>query len=151
MAVSSQWINERLSTLSKSPKPKRASRRILVADDDSVILRVVTHVLTEARYRVVVANDGREAYRILQADADFQAAIFDMKMPHLQGIDIIRHMRTEKRLMSIPVIMMTADQDLNIQRESFAAGAMAFLLKPFTPQNVQTILRLLGNGEAVTA
>ena len=128
-----------------------SSRRILVAEDDPVMMRVVTRILVEAGYRVVVANDGREAYRILQADADFRAAIFDMKMPHLQGTDIIRYMRTEKRLMRIPVVMMTADQNLNVQRESFAAGATAFLLKPFTTQNVLTILRLLGDGEGVAA
>jgi CheY-like chemotaxis protein len=132
-------------------KPNRNSRRILVADDDPVMLRVVTRVLTDAGYIVVVARDGREAYRILQSDADFRAALFDMRMPHLMGIDIIRYMRTEKRLMRIPVVMMTADKNLNVQGESFAAGATAFLLKPFTTQNVQTILRLLGNGEVLAA
>ena len=132
-------------------KPDRTSRRILVADDDPVMRRVVRRVLTDAGYSVIVASDGREAYRILQVDADFRAAIFDMTMPHLQGIDIIRYMRTEKRLMRIPVVMMTADQNLTVQGESFAAGATAFLLKPFTTQNVQTILRLLGNCESVAA
>ena len=107
--------------------------------------------MVEAGYRVVVANDGREAYRILQSDADFRAAIFDMKLPHLQGIDIIRYMRTEKRLMRIPVVMMTADRALNVPGESFAAGASAFLLKPFTAQNVQTILRLIEHSEGVAA
>jgi CheY-like chemotaxis protein len=132
-------------------KPSPTSRRILVADDDPVMVRVVTRILADAGYRVVVANDGREAYRILQADADFRAAIFDMKMPHLLGIDIIRYMRTEKRLMRIPVVIMTGDQKLTVQGESFAAGATAFLLKPFTTQNVQTILHLLGDSERVAA
>jgi CheY-like chemotaxis protein len=132
-------------------KPNKSSRRILVADDDPVMMRVVSRILVEAGYQIVAANDGREAYRILQTDADFQAAIFDLKMPHLQGIDIIRYMRTEKRLMRIPVVMMTADQNLTVQGESFAAGATAFLLKPFTPGNVHTILRLLGNREVIAA
>ena len=132
-----------------SPEPNRTSRRILVADDDAVMRRVISRILTDAGYRVVLANDGREAYRILQVDADFRAAIFDQRMPHLEGIDIVRHMRTEKRLMRIPVILMTADQELSVQRDSFAAGALAFLLKPFTTHNVQTVLRLLGDGEGV--
>ena len=132
-------------------KPNKTSRRILVADDDPVMMRVVSRILAEAGYEIISANDGREAFRILQTDADFQAAIFDLKMPHLQGIDIIRYMRTEKRLMRIPVVMMTADQNLTVQGESFAAGATAFLLKPFTSGNVQTILRLLGNREVIAA
>lgn len=127
------------------------SRRILVADDDPVMVRVVTRVLSESGYRIVVANDGREAYRILQADSDFRAAIFDMKMPHLQGIDIIRYMKTEKRLMRIPVVIMTGDRNLTVPGESFAAGATAFLLKPFTTQNVQTLMRLLGDKAAAVA
>jgi DNA-binding NtrC family response regulator len=53
-------------------------------------------------------------------------------------------MRTEKRLLRIPVILMTADQGIMVPSESFTAGALAFLLKPITVNNVQTILRLLG-------
>ena len=129
----------------------RTSRRILVADDDPVMRRVVQRILTDQGYAVVVANDGREAYRMLQFDADFRAAIFDLKMPHLEGMDIIRYMRTEKRLMRIPVILMTAEESLSVMGESFKAGATAFLRKPFTTENVQTILRLLGSSERVAA
>ena len=74
----------------------RTSRRILVADDDPVMRRVVQRILTDQGYAVVVANDGREAYRMLQTDADFRAAIFDLKMPHLEGMDIIRYMTKQK-------------------------------------------------------
>jgi two-component system chemotaxis response regulator CheY len=109
--------------------------------------RVIARILTDAGYRVVLANDGREAHRILQVDADFRAAIFDERMTHLKDIDIIHHMQTDKRLIRIPVILMTADQEPSVQRDSFAAGALAFLLKPFTTQNVQTVLRLLRDGE----
>ena len=133
------------------PKSNQSSRRILVADDDPVVVRVVTRVLADAGYCVVVARDGRETYRVLQNDSDFRAAIFNMEMPHLQGIDIIRYMRTENRLRRIPVVMMTANQNPDVQRESFAAGATAFLLKPFTTQNVQTIMRLLGNAVVAAA
>ena len=129
----------------------RTSRRILVADDDPVMRHVVERILTDQGYIVVVANDGREAYRMLQSDADFRAAIFDLRMPHLEGMDIIRYMRTEKRLMRIPVILMTAEQSLSVMGESFKAGATAFLPKPFTTENVQMVLRLLGVGEGVAA
>src|SRR6266436_3860230 len=107
----------------------RTSRRILVADDDPVMRRVVQRILTDQGYAVVVANDGREAYRMLQFDADFRAAIFDLKMPHLEGMDIIRYMRTEKRLMRIPVMMISAERDLQLMAKSFVAGATVFLTK----------------------
>ena len=65
-----------------------ATPRILVADDDPVIRHLVTSVVRKEGHRVVVANDGREAIRILQTDAGFGAAIFDMSMPHIEGIEI---------------------------------------------------------------
>lgn len=91
----------------------------------------------------VVVEDGREAYRVLQSDADFKAAIFDMNMPHLEGLEIIRYMRTERRLMRIPVMLITSGCDLKLMSESFAAGAAVFLPKPFTTGQLQLMLRML--------
>lgn len=123
--------------------PTQTSTRILVADDDPVIRHLVTSIIKKEGYTPVVVNDGREALRILQKDADFRAAIFDMMMPHVEGIEIIRHMRTEKRLMRIPVMMITSEQDLELMKGSFAAGATVFLPKPFTTAQLQTMLRML--------
>ena len=52
-------------------------------------------------------------------------------------------MRTEKRLMRIPVIMITAEQSINLMTDSFAAGATVFLRKPFTTVQLQTMLQML--------
>ncbi|HEV2762125.1 MAG TPA: response regulator, partial [Pyrinomonadaceae bacterium] len=65
------------------------SRRILVADDDPAILRLVTAVVEKEGYAVVAARDGREAYKILQTDADFLAGVFDVMMPHIQGPELV--------------------------------------------------------------
>ncbi len=118
-------------------------RRILVADDDPAILRLVTAVLQKEGFTVVQARDGREAFKILQTDANFVAGIFDVVMPHIQGPELLRYMRTEKRLMRIPVMMMTAEQNPKLSTDSFAAGAVVFLPKPFTTTQLQTMLRLL--------
>jgi CheY-like chemotaxis protein len=128
----------------------QASSRILVAEDDAVIMRMVTAILEIEGYTVVAARDGREAYRILHIDTNFVAAIFDMNMPHLKGLDVISHMQTERRLSRIPVMMMTAGQDLTLCSESFAAGAVLFIQKPFTPAQMHTMLRLLVNKVAGT-
>jgi CheY-like chemotaxis protein len=124
------------------------SQRVLVADDDPVIRHLVTAIVKKQGYTVVAVNDGREAYRILERDADFRAAIFDMMMPHLEGIEIIRYMRTEKRLMRIPVMMITSEQSLKLMTDSFAAGATVFLPKPFTTEQLQTMLHMLFSKKA---
>lgn len=128
-----------------------ASQRILVADDDPAILRLVTAIVEKEGYSVVTARDGREAYRLLQVDANFIAGIFDVVMPHIQGPELVRYMRTEKRLMRIPVMMMTAEQNPKLSSDSFAAGAVVFLPKPFTTAQLQIMLRMLiakGGGAA---
>lgn len=119
------------------------SRRILVADDDPAILRLVTAIVEKEGYTVVAARDGREAYKILQTEADFVAGIFDVVMPHIQGPELVRYMKTEKRLMRIPVMMMTAEQNPKLSSDSFAAGAVVFLPKPFTTAQLQIMLRML--------
>lgn len=92
---------------------------------------------------MVSARDGREAYKMLQTDANFTAAIFDVVMPHIIGPELVRFMQTEKRLKRIPVMMMTAEQDPKLSMDSFAAGAVVFLPKPFTMPQLQTMLRML--------
>ena len=122
---------------------KFSQDRILVADDDPAILRLVKTIVEKAGYEVVTARDGREAYKILQSDANFTAAIFDVVMPHIQGPELVRFMQTEKRLMKIPVMMMTAEQNPKLSSDSFAAGAVVFLPKPFTTAQLQVMLKML--------
>lgn len=126
-----------------SAQTPTTSRRILVADDDPAILRLVTAIVEKEGYKVVPAKDGREAYQLLQKDSDFLAGIFDVMMPHIQGPELVRYMRTEKRLMRIPVMMMTAEQNPKLSSDSFAAGAVVFLPKPFTTAQLQIMLRML--------
>ena len=117
--------------------------RVLVADDDPVMAHLLTTILQQQQYQAVVACDGRQAFRILQADSRFRAAILDMTMPFLEGLDLIRYMRSEKRLMRIPIMMITAESDIKLMSTSFSAGATAFLPKPFTPEQLETAIRLL--------
>jgi len=117
--------------------------RVLIADDDPVMRHLVTTTVKQQDCEVVVVNVGREAYRILQSDSQFRAAILDMTMPFLEGLDLIRYMRSEKRLMRIPIMMITAEQDIKLMASSFSAGATAFLPKPFTPEQLQSAIRML--------
>src|SRR5712664_2054202 len=122
---------------------RNSKGRILVADDDPAILRLVSMILEKEGFSVVGARDGREAYKALQDNANFTAAVFDVVMPHIPGPELVRYMRTEKRFNNIPVMMMTAEQDPKLSSDSFAAGAVVFLPKPFTTVQLQTMLRML--------
>jgi CheY-like chemotaxis protein len=117
--------------------------RVLVADDDALTLRMISAIVETEGFEAVDVPDGREALRVLQADGNFSAAIFDMMMPHLKGLDLILYMKADERLRSVPVGMITAETDPKVWDESVAAGACVFLPKPFTPPQVQMMLRML--------
>ena len=114
---------------------------IIIADDDPAILRLVKTLIEKEGYEVQTARDGKEAYKLLQSGTLFAAAVFDVVMPYIQGTELVRFMQSEKRLMNVPVIMMTAEQNPRISSDSFAAGAVAFLPKPFTTTQLQAMLR----------
>ena len=116
--------------------------QILVADDDPAILRLVKAIVEKEGYTVIAARDGKEAYKILQSDESFAAAIFDVVMPYIQGTELAKHMQSEKRLMKIPIIIMTAEQNPRLSGESFSSGAVAFLPKPFTTSQLQMMIRM---------
>ena len=126
-----------------SGKDHKEARRVLVADDDPAILTLVKTILEKDNYSVVNARDGREAYKILQHDQNFTAAILDVVMPHISGPELARYMKSEQKLMHIPVMMMTAEQDPKLSSDSFAAGAVVFLPKPFTTAQLQIMLQML--------
>ena len=117
--------------------------RVLIADDDPVMRHLLATVVKQQQCEVVIASDGREAYRILQADSKFRAAILDISMPFLEGLDLVHYMRSEKRLMKIPIMIITAEENLALMNESFSAGATAFLPKPFTPEQLESAIRML--------
>lgn len=118
---------------------RTALPRILIADDDKATRESLTQ---NACYRIVSVTDGREAFRVLRQDADFAAAVFNMTMPLLPGVDVLRYMKSEKRLMRIPVIIVCSDRGLTNVADSFAAGAIAFLAKPFASEQLHRVIRL---------
>ena len=117
--------------------------RVLIADDDPLIRHLVATVVKQQHCDVVIASDGREAYKILQSDSRFKAAILDLTMPFLEGLDLVNYMRSEKRLMRIPIMIITAEENIKLMSESFSAGATAFLPKPFTPEQLESAIRML--------
>ena len=130
----------------KKPTPNR----VLIADDDPVMRHLLTTVVKQQQCEVAIASDGREAYRILQADSKFRAAILDISMPFLEGLDLVNYMRSEKRLMKIPIMIITAEENLKLMKDSFSAGATAFLPKPFTPEQLESAICMLLHSQKLT-
>ena len=103
---------------------------VLVADDDPDILSLVSLRLEKAGYEVVSANDGREAYDAVQERRP-DAAILDVRMPEMDGLELIRSIRADEQSKDMLVIALSARvREANIA-EGLEAGADEYMQKPF--------------------
>ena len=116
-------------------------RRVLVAANDPETSSELSQLAKSDHYEILAVRDGAEAYRLLMADADFQAAIINVSMPGIKGLDIVRHMKTENRLKRIPVIVVAENAGLEGLVESFSAGAVALFPKPFAHEQLWRTVR----------
>jgi CheY-like chemotaxis protein len=120
----------------------REPTRILVADNDPDTERLLISIGGKLGYQVVAVKDVREAYLRLNSDSDFKAAVLDMSTPSPEGVGIVRYMKTDARLMRIPIVIVAGQYGLKLITECFAAGAIAFLPKPFTTEQLQRTLQM---------
>jgi len=113
-------------------------RRVLIADDEESIRHVLTELLSERGYEVRAVADGDEAARELAA-RDYDALVTDVRMPRLNGLDLIRAAQSTSPETTIIVMSAYGSHDLAI--EALKAGAYDYLGKPFRPDEVLLVLR----------
>lgn len=115
---------------SNAKKEQSAARKVLVAEDETLIRLDIVETLTEAGYEVVAeAGDGEAAY---QAALEYQPdlCVMDVKMPKMDGITAAEKIVKE---ISCAVVMLTAFSQKELVERARDAGAMAYVVKPFTP------------------
>ncbi|MCS7033113.1 MAG: response regulator, partial [Phycisphaerae bacterium] len=109
-------------------------KTILVADDESHILNVVSLKLRNAGFRVLTARDGQEALEIATNERP-DLLITDYHMPQLTGIELCRKLRESSQTASIPAIMLTA-RGYNLETDSEESGIRQLISKPFSPRQL---------------
>jgi two-component system, OmpR family, alkaline phosphatase synthesis response regulator PhoP len=126
-------------------------RTILVADDESHILHVVSLKLRNAGYRVLTAHDGQEALEIAQQQRP-DLLITDYHMPQLSGLELCRRLKQDQATASIPAIMLTA-RGYNLEpADTEQSGILRMLSKPFSPRHLlATVEEVLAMGGAAAA
>ena len=113
----------------------RAVPLVLVADDDEDILTLVALRFRRSGLEVILARDGEEALELIQTRAP-DAAVLDIAMPKLTGLEVVRRVRDSEATKSIPIVLLTAragDKDVELGLE---AGADEYVTKPFSPQDL---------------
>ena len=124
---------------------KRELPVALVADDDSVIRRLLTMLLERQGFRVLVAADGEEA--LAQAEAGQPRVVFlDARMPAPDGYEVCRLLRAQGLVQPEPlVIMLTAAGQESDRRKAASVGVNEFLTKPFSPSQLAARLQELSS------
>ncbi len=118
------------------------SPRVLLVEDEAIIAMALAFGLEAAGYSVAIARNGREALRKLQ-ESKPDVVITDYMMPHMDGGELIRHIRANAALADIPVVMLTAIPEANLAGK--VEGYSAHLRKPVHEGELLTLLgKLLG-------
>src|SRR5581483_8038771 len=118
-----------------------SNERILVVDDDPLILRLVRMNLDKAGYKTVTAVNGEEAIDVVSSELP-DLVILDLMLPKVDGYEVCRRIR---EFSLVPVVMLTAKGEQVDKLRGFEMGADDYLTKPFAPQEllarVQAVLR----------
>lgn len=126
---------------------------ILLAEDDLVVAELVLHTLATMTPapKVVHVRDGVDALDFLYAREKYAGrppgnptvVLLDIKMPRLDGLEVLRHVKSDENLKTTPVVMLTSSQDEGDIRESYRLGVNAYVVKPVEFRKFAFVLQQL--------
>jgi DNA-binding response OmpR family regulator len=132
-----------LGSASASTDAQTAARSVplvLIADDDEDILTLVALRFRRSGLEVILARDGEEALELIKTRAP-DAAVLDIAMPKLTGLEVVRRIRESEATKALPVVLLTAraaEKDVELGLD---AGADEYITKPFSPQDLYTCVQ----------
>jgi two-component system, chemotaxis family, chemotaxis protein CheY len=118
-------------------------KMILTVDDSISMRQAVSFALRAAGYDVMEAEDGTEA--VAKLSTSIHMVITDLNMPKMDGIELIKHIRTRSLHKHIPILMLTTESQPAKKEAAKAAGATCWMVKPFRPEQLLAVVsRVLG-------
>jgi DNA-binding response OmpR family regulator len=123
------------------PEAFRGKPVVLIVDDNHDLVDFLTEELN-AEFEVLTSYDGVEALEILRTH-EVDVVVTDLMMPHMDGIELCRRIKSSKSTAGIPVIILTAKQDIGTEVEGLSIGADDFLTKPFNNDVLRLKIRRL--------
>src|SRR5512141_1737643 len=117
--------------------------KILVVDDDPNVQRGLEYTLRQEGYEVVIASDGAEAFRLYGAESP-DLVLLDVMLPKLDGYQVAEKIRAEEAgTRHVPIIMLTAEREVEQKVRGLRAGADDYLIKPFHPAELVARIKSL--------
>lgn len=122
-----------------------AKARILIVEDEPSIVESLSFILRRAGFAVDTVTDGAEALDRVRRQA-FEVLILDIMLPGMNGLDVLKAIRSDQALSTLPVMVLTAKGQANDRRTAEAIGASAFITKPFSNADVVERVSRLAEG-----
>ena len=116
-------------------------KEVLIVDDSTSMRQMVAFTLRGAGYAVLEAADGREALDRFAASPEVGLVVTDLNMPNLDGIGLIKALRTQPRGRFLPILMLTTESQDAKKQEGKAAGATGWIVKPFRPEQLVAVVQ----------
>lgn len=114
--------------------------KILIVDDSATMRKILARVLRQAELpidEILEASNGREALEVLQQCADVDLLLLDLYMPEMDGLDLLRALRTTHDAAALPVVIITSETAVAIAELARELGANGYLTKPFSAEQVR--------------
>jgi len=121
---------------------KMPKKRIMIVDDSDTIREAVAAELGAAGYEVSEAADGKEALAMLNGER-FDLVICDVNMPVMDGITFVKEARKKPNCRFLPIVMLTTEAGEKKRQEGQMAGAKAWVVKPFRPEQILSVVSKL--------
>jgi two-component system chemotaxis response regulator CheY len=118
------------------------AKTIMAIDDSASIRQVVSITLKKAGYEVIEASDGRDALKKLTGQK-VHLMLCDVNMPNMDGITFLKEIRQNPNYKFTPIIMLTTESQEAKKQEGKAAGARAWVVKPFKPEQMLAAIEKL--------
>src|SRR5438034_7631542 len=115
-----------------NPSPSIPASSLLVVDDNSMNRIMLSRYITKLGYQATLVENGRQALEKLQGQP-FDLVLLDVQMPEMDGYQVLEHLKADPRLRDIPVIMISAVEELESVVRCIELGAQDYLPKPFNP------------------
>lgn len=130
---------------SENPPPETPRDTIVVAEDSPPNLKILSHLLNKLGFHVVSCENGQVAWEQLKSGEhkNVVAVISDIMMPTMDGIQLLRQLRADEKLMELPVVLVTAVSDKDYIVQAKDLNVSGYILKPVTFQRVMGKLQEL--------
>jgi DNA-binding response OmpR family regulator len=139
-------VTQRPAAVSAAPPAGEPRATILLVDDDQHLRKILADLLTHHGFAVLQAASGPDALA-LRLDPPPDLVILDLRMPHMDGIELARSLRQFPETADVPMLMLTVETDVERWRQAKEAGVGGYLLKPCENEDLlREVRRLLAEG-----